>query len=143
MITQPTFDRAVNQYDERERRTDFFALSRRLIVHGFEVEACMLLLATWNFARFRYAVKQFDIEGFRKTLTELSDHFVQLRGQTIMSFDLSAHGSHITAIFNALSTIRGVEFTGAPKLMHLKNPDLFVMWDDYIRCARTRRYYRH
>lgn len=141
MIIQSTFAQAVNEYDEREGRADFFALCRGLIEHGFEVEACMLLLATWNFARFRYAVKQFDIEGFRNTLTGLNDHFRQLRDQTIMSIDLSTHGSHITAIFEALSTIRGIEFTGAPKLMHLKNPDLFVMWDEYIRGAKTKKYY--
>ena len=58
-----------------------------------------------------------------------------------MSIDLSVYGSHITSIFNALSAIKGVEFTGAPKLMHLKNPGLFVMWDDYIRGAKARRYY--
>jgi len=141
MITQSTFDKTVREFDKRERRTDFFALASKLMKNGFAVEAHALLLATWNFARFRYAVKEFDIEEFRKTLRGVGKHFRALKNQTIESVDLSIFKKDIVAIFNALSQIKGIEFTGAPKLMHLTNPKLFVMWDDYIRGARPNRYY--
>jgi len=141
MIKQSTFTEAIDEFDLRERRTDFFTLASNLIKNGFEVEAYVLVLATWNFARFRYAVKDFDIKSFRTTLDLLSTHFNALKNQTFESIDLPAYKSEITAIFNALSKIKGIEFTGAPKLMHLKNPKLFVMWDEYIRGTKPKKYY--
>jgi hypothetical protein len=141
MIDQTTFNKAVDEFDKRERRTDFFALASNLMKKGFEVEAHALLLATWNFARFRYAVKEFDIEQFRQTLRALNTHFNALKDQAIESVDLNKHKANISAIFDALSKIKGIEFTGAPKLMHLTNPGLFVMWDDYIRGAKPKKYY--
>jgi len=44
-------------------------------------------------------------------------------------------------IYDSLSKIKVIEYTGAPKLMHLKNPDVFVMWDNYIRGEKSRKYY--
>src|SRR5437763_495844 len=41
--------------------------------------------------------------------------------------------SDITMIYDTFSRIGGVESTGAPKIMHLRNPGLFVMWDRPIR----------
>lgn len=141
MITQTTFNQTVKQFDKQEKRTDFFALASNLIRGRFEIEAYVLLLATWNFARFRYAVKQFDLNSFSRTVKRLNKQFSLLKNQSIDSVDLSKHKKPIVAIFKTLSTIKGVEFTGAPKLMHLKNPKLFVMWDDYIRGERPKKYY--
>ncbi len=141
MIKQSTFNEGVQEFDRRERRTDFFALASNLISKGFDIEAHILLLATWNFARFRYAVKEFDIEKFRKTLRNLDKNFNALKNQTLGSIDLNKHQSDITTIFEALSAIKGIEFTGAPKLMHLVNPRLFVMWDNYIRGAKSKQFY--
>lgn len=39
----------------------------------------------------------------------------------------------VEKIFNSLSKVKGVEYTGASKIMHLFNKNLFVMWDGYIR----------
>ena len=39
----------------------------------------------------------------------------------------------IKKIYSALSKVKGVEYTGASKVMHLINRKLFVMWDSYIR----------
>jgi len=36
-------------------------------------------------------------------------------------------------IYMILSAVKGVEYTGASKVMHLLNRNLFVMWDGYIR----------
>ena len=39
--------------------------------NGFEVEAYLLILATWNFARFRYAVRGFKLSNFQKIIKKL------------------------------------------------------------------------
>jgi len=141
MISQSALNKAVAEFQTREGRAKFFLMAEHLIAEGFEVEACILLLATWNTARFRIVVTRFDVDEFRRTLIQLGKHFGALRKQSIESIDLSKYGARIKTIFGALSKIKGVEFTGATKVMHLKNPKLFIMWDTYIRGAATKRYY--
>ena len=141
MIKKSTFIKAVSEFDRLEKRTYFFGLSNNLIKKGFKIEAYILLLATWNFARFRYAVKQFDIDEFKKTLNDLRKDFKVLQNKRIETIDLFQYSSNIATIFNTLSNIKGVEYAGAPKLMHLTNPKLFIMWDGYIRGTKTKKYY--
>lgn len=100
-----------------------------------------MLLSTWNFARFRYAVTKFDIDHFRHTILQLVRQFEALRNVSIQTFNTKDHRNAVTEIFIKLSKIKGIEFTGAPKLLHLRNPELFVMWDDYIRGAKPKRFY--
>lgn len=40
---------------------------------------------------------------------------------------------NIKTIYNSYRPIKGLEITGTVKLMALRNPDLFVMWDTKIR----------
>jgi hypothetical protein len=141
MINQSTFNKAVREFYRLEKRADFFALASNLVKSGFEIEAYILLLATWNFARFRYAVKDFDLRTLKRTCDNLKKYYERLQHQSIESIDLNAHKKSIVKVFDTLAAIRGIEFTGASKLMHLKNPALFVMWDDFIRGEKPRKYY--
>ena len=43
-------------------------------------------------------------------------------------------------IFGTLSSIKGVEYTGASKIMHLKKRCVFVMWDGYIKGEKKKKY---
>ncbi|MBN2396588.1 MAG: hypothetical protein JXC36_09060 [Candidatus Atribacteria bacterium] len=141
MIDIQTFNKSTDDFDKREGRTNFFTLAKNLIDSGFEIEGLLLILTTWNFAIFRYAVKQFDINNFKKTLGMLKRNFDKLNGQNFRTINFDDYKSDIQTIYNSLSKIKGVEFTGAPKLMHLKNPDVFVMWDAYIRGEKPKKYY--
>jgi len=141
MIDIQTFNKSTADFDRREGRTNFFTLAKNLIDSGFETEGLLLILTTWNFAIFRYAVKQFDIDNFKRTLTTLKPNFNQLNGQNFQTINFDNYKNDIQTIYNSLSKIKGIEFTGAPKLMHLKNPNLFVMWDAYIRGEKPKKYY--
>jgi hypothetical protein len=143
MIDIQTFNKAIIEYDKREGRTNFFALAKNLIASGFEVEGLLLILTTWNFAVFRYAVKQFDIDNFRSTLEAVKQNFDKLVGQNIKTINLDSFKNDIQTIYDSLSKIKGIEYTGAPKLMHLRNPDVFVMWDAYIRGEKSLKYYNN
>jgi hypothetical protein len=66
-------------------------------------------------------------------MQDLRDHFSALAGYNIQTVDLEFHRSRIEAMFNRLAAIKGVEYTGAAKLLHLLLPELFVAWDAYIR----------
>lgn len=101
--------------------------------NGFEVEAFLLILATWNFARFRYAVRGFKLSKFQKIIKKLEPHFKKLQHEDFRSINFDDYKKEIRHVFSTFSKIKGVEQTGASKLLHLKNPKVFVMWDKYIR----------
>jgi hypothetical protein len=141
MVDLRTFTNVTNEFDQKETRTNFFALAKNLIKNGYETEGLLLILTTWNFAVFRYAVKTFDIANFKKTLNNLKPNFDRLQGENFQTIDFESYKQDIEKIYKSLSKIKGVEFTGAPKLMHLKNPMVFVMWDAYIRGQKAKKYY--
>ncbi|HUJ08537.1 MAG TPA: hypothetical protein VL171_00785 [Verrucomicrobiae bacterium] len=117
-------------------------MAMELVGAGFEIEGCVLFLATWNFASFRYAVTDFDIDGLKHLVCdELGDEFAALGTRTIQNIDLDEHGSRIERVFNRLASMKEVLFTGATKLMHLKCPTTFVIWDDYIRGGKPKKLY--
>jgi hypothetical protein len=55
-----------------------------------------------------------------------------LTEKELMSIDLNLAGDAIVAAFDDLARIRGIEFTGASKILHLMKPRVFVMWDRAI-----------
>lgn len=142
MISQKHFEESVNKFDDLEMRTDFFRLAQNLILGGFEKEGLLLILSTWNFASFRYAVKKFEIVEFERILKSLKQHFKSFENKQLQTLDIDLYSNEIKIIFNSLSKIKGIEFTGASKLMHLINPDVFVMWDGYIRGEKPQKYYK-
>lgn len=130
---------AQKNFEENELRAGIFDLSRNLIVNNFEVEGFLLILATWNFAVFRYAIKEFDLEQFKETIKILNVKFLEIDNENINTIEFIEHKNLILEIYKILSEIKGVEHTGASKIMHLKNPNLFVMWDGYIRGDKTNK----
>jgi hypothetical protein len=143
MINIEEIEKAISEFERLERRADFFALASNLMRNGFEIEAYIILLATWNFASFRYASKEFDLTYFRNEIDILKPHFDTLKNERFESIDITKFDDSIRTIFDRLSCIKGIEFTGAPKIMHLKNPNLFVMWDGYIRGEKPKKDYKN
>jgi len=141
MITDEEFIEATKEFDAIEKRGSFYNMAIGLINNNFEMEAYFLILATWNFARFRYAVNDFDINGFKEKIKELNPYFNQLKDKDFRTINFDKYKEDIKKIFVTLSSIKGVEFTGASKIMHLKNRSVFVMWDGYIKGEKTKKYY--
>jgi len=141
MIELETFKKSIEKFDKLESRTNFFASAQKLLKNGFETEGMLLILATWNFALFRYETKKFDIDRFSSTLAKLEPHFQKLSSESFATINLDDYAKSIKFIYTTLSNIKGIQYTGAPKLMHLKCPNVFVMWDGYIRGEKSRKYY--
>ena len=133
MISSDFFLTSLNKYREKEGRADFFPLASGLLDNGFRVEANLLILATWNFAAFRYVTKTFHIDEFAQLLEKLEPTFASISGIGFKNARFEDLREEIGLIYDHLSQIEGIKYTGASKLMHLKNPKLFVMWDSYIR----------
>jgi len=141
MITNDSFIQSTEQFNELEKRGSLYDMAVRLIKNNFKIEAYILILATWNFARFRYVMNNFDILGFQDTLDDLEPHFEEVKNEDIRTIDVDRYKAEMTEIFNKLSSIKGIEFTGASKIMHLKNRNVFVMWDGYIKGEKPKKYY--
>ena len=95
----------------------------------------MFILSTWNSARFRFAMKDFDLDAFIDTVKKLGPYFQKMQYEDFRTINIDKYSNNIIHIFQTLANIKGIESTGAPKLMHLKLPKVFVMWDRHIRKA--------
>jgi hypothetical protein len=122
---------ACEKYDGLEDRGKFYYTALKLINSGFEIESYILLLAIWNTNNFRMA-QTYDLDNFKKKLTLLDQYFKKLEDEHFKTIDFNKYESEIAFIFDELSEINFVKYTGAAKLMHLKNKHVFVMWDGYI-----------
>ena len=87
-ISQQDFKKATRQFDKIEQRSDFWYRARNLLLAGYEVEAYVLILATWNFAGFRYLVNDFNTNKFEATIKKLNRTFEKLNHQTLQTVDL-------------------------------------------------------
>lgn len=126
--------RKCKEFDELEKRGSFYTMARDLLIQGYEIEAYTIMLATWNFARYRYFVNNFDLSNFEKKIqTEWNPIFNELKGEKLQLANFDKLGEKIKILYNSISQIKGIEYTGGSKIMHLKNPELFIMWDTRIR----------
>lgn len=134
LISQKEFKKTVSQFTVVEdMRDELWGRCIRLLKDGYEIEACVLLLATWNFARFRFFMKQFDLKKFELTLKKINPIIDKLGSNKFENVDFNDHNiqAEIKTIYEKLK--EQAEQTGATKIMALKNPQLFIMWDTEIR----------
>ena len=127
--------RRLSGFTEKEVRWDYYPMFQKLMDKGCEIEAFMFILSTWNFARFRYVMREFDLDAFTDTIKKLNHSFQKMQHEDFKTMNFNNYADDIKHIFKALADIKGIEATGTPKLMHLKLPKVFVMWDSYIRKA--------
>jgi hypothetical protein len=133
-VTSQQLQKKCNEFKELEGRGTFYDIALNLLNKGFEIEAFFLILATWNFAMFRYVVKEFDINSFKEIIKKKCNPiFEKLRDKELKTVNFDEIEKEVKEIYTILSDIKGVKYTGASKLMHLKNPNLFIMWDSYIK----------
>ena len=133
-IIQSEFQATLERFSEMEEMRDqLWNRARRLLKDGYEIEAFILILATWNFARFRYLMKGLDLNKFQEVIDKLNPLFAELENLSLQTIDL-CDDEIKNAIMEIYRELKGiVEQTGASKIMALKNPDLLPMWDTAIR----------
>ena len=116
-----------------DARDKLWERARKMLLNGYEVEAYILILSTWNFADFRYFLKNLDIDHFNKIIFEINPVFKKIKDISFENADFydPKLQKDIKFIYTKLKEI--VRQTGTSKVMALKKPDLFVMWDTAIR----------
>jgi len=135
MINPEEFNQNLKKFEELENRGSYYPMFLDMIEKNMETEAFLFILSTWNFAIFRYVMKDFNLQNFKQVVQNLKPYFNKFKGASIETIDLDRHERDIKHIFTELSDIKGVQYTGASKLMHLTVPEVFIMWDGYIRKA--------
>lgn len=68
-------------------------------------------------------------------LRKLELHFKALRKESLLlsKFEDKYNSVHVREIYEELDSIKYVGPTGVCKIMHLINPEIFIMWDKKIR----------
>jgi len=133
MITQAEFEKKCAEFEIKEERAKFYEMARNQSMLGFKAEACVILMGTWNFAAWRYGVKEFDKNKYDQLMHSLEPIFIELSSERFEAADYVKLEEKINKIYAPLSKIKGIEYTGATKLMLIENPNLFMPWDQYIR----------
>jgi hypothetical protein len=131
-ISQREFEQVMKRFESRESsRGPLYKMALDLRHADFEVAADLLILATWNFAGFRFVMRTFTIQHFRDAITTTTPHFERLADYSFPSVDFDSISADVTAIYDAFKSV--AKQTGASKIIHLRQPKLFVMWDTDIR----------
>lgn len=132
-MTQSEFERTIAPFDDtNSMRGRVYYSALNLINANFVSEAHLLLLSTWNFARFRYVIPSFNLPMYEVLLQDLTRQLQPLLNQDFATVNLVQHREMIVDSFNKVSKVKGIEFTGASKVLHLLSPRVFVMWDSAI-----------
>ncbi len=136
MISQEEFEEKLVEFERLEpSRSQLYKMGLKMIQSDYKIEAYLLILATWNFARFRYFMRKFDLNNFRNIINNLEPIFERLKDEDFINTEWNVIAPDITEIYLKLKSIVGQ--TGASKIMHFRQPKLFIMWDTTIRA----RYY--
>jgi len=143
MINEKYFLESINKFRQIEKRANFYDIARE-IVNEYPIQACVIILAVWNVGNFRFVKdrEQFLYE-FKSVFEECKPLFKKLENLEFRDVDFEDIQSIINEIYNKLTKIKGVGYTGATKVMHLINPNIFVIWDSYISGQKPKKYYEN
>jgi hypothetical protein len=128
-----TLRKKCEQFKDYEGRASFYDIALE-IADTHPLHASLIILAVWNVSRFRFMANNTQrLIDLKKAFEECKPLFEQLKGKHIKTVNLDEIKDTVELIYSKFSKIKGVEYTGTSKVMHLLNRDLFVMWDRDIR----------
>jgi hypothetical protein len=132
-IDVQTLKRECENFKQYEGRASLYDIALE-IIDAYPFQAVLIILATWNVSRWRFmAANSQRIVDLKNTLNECKPLFEQLKNEDFKTANFDQISLPVKEIYAKLSKIKGVEFTGGSKVMHLFNRNLFVMWDQPIR----------
>jgi hypothetical protein len=140
LITKGDFKTALAKFDKIEpTRGKLYYNARKLVESGFVLEGHVLILATWNTGAFRYVLRRFPLAKYEQLIRTIRQKFSVLEKSDFLKVRFPTYRSRIIESFNRLNEMKGVGIAGASKALHLINPKVFVLWDNYISGNKMRR----
>lgn len=116
-----------------ELRNKVYDWTMELLKEGKTSQGLVLMLATWNFASFRYGMTSFPLKEFEKCLSSCDFYFFKDKDFKNINLEDPETKERISNIYSDLSSFKGVKYVGASKIMHFMCPQVLVMWDTKIR----------
>jgi hypothetical protein len=108
LISQTEFEKTIADFDALEpTRSPLYGMGLQMLRAGYEVEAYLLILATWNFANFRYILKRFDLEEFRRVIKETDPIFQRLNKHTFETADFDGLTQDIKEVYARFKELVG------------------------------------
>lgn len=133
MMNEQDLQRAGVEYERLYGIGEFYALARE-IIQDHPLQASVIILATWNTPRFRYITNNAqNLIDLKTSIEECKEWFQKMAAEEFQTVDFDKIGDYVKKIYSSLSKVKGAEYTGASKIMHLFNPRLFLIWDAAMR----------
>ena len=129
------------RYHETEPRDIAYVVSRDIIMRkpfdkNFILAGAKMIIITWNAVRFQRLPRKVK-DGLEKDILtaygKCKQDLIKLNGRNLSELSLHKEGDLIRRIFSIFSSKPSLEYTGASKVLHIINPEIFMMWDASIR----------
>lgn len=122
-------------YFEVIRKLEHIRTDPRRLTGELARQVIGCFLATWGRMSRNVERRDFDWERLSKSIRELNERFERLRDEKLSDVDFNNEevAEAIKRIYTRLIKVENLGPTGASKVMHLLNPELFVMWDNNVR----------
>ncbi len=105
-----------------------------------EVEGVIrMFLLQWGQMARAINRKDTDWNQMLSKLKGISNVLKELGKESILNADLESKKELILEAYGGLHCIKHFGATSIPKILHLLNPELFVMWDERIRANENNR----
>lgn len=140
---QKEFNNKCKEFNKGEKRGSYYDLANE-IFKDHPIQACMLIIAVWNGGYFsKISNKGLVLKKFKFAFKKCGPLFKKLKGKKLSDVNLENKTTqeNIKKIYSILSKIKGIKHTGASKVMHLVNKELFIMWDSYINGNHPKEHY--
>ncbi len=132
-MNEETLRKACEEYKRLEGRASYYDVAVE-IADTYPLQASVIILAVWNVGRFRfYASDSQTLINLKKAIKKCKLLFDRLKGKDFRTVDFDEIQGTVKEIYVTLSEVESVKYTGASKIMHLLDRDLFVMWDKDTR----------
>ncbi len=132
-MDEETLKKVCEEFRKVEGPASFYDVALE-IVDAHPLQASIIILAVWNTGRFRFIASDTqNLLDLQKAIEESKPLFEKVRGKDFKTVNFDEIGDAVKQIYSILSKVKGVEYTGTSKVMHLLNKELFVMWDTDIR----------
>lgn len=142
MIEESYFLQSIEKFKQIEKRANFYDIAID-IVKDYPIQASVIILAVWNVGNFRFVKNREEfLFQLKNTFKVCEPLFKELDGLDFRNINFDEKKGVIEKIYTELAKINGVGYTGATKVMHLINPNVFVIWDSYISGQKPKKYYK-
>ena len=120
-----------DEYERIEKRARFYDIAIN-IVDEHPLEASIIILSVWNNSYFMKNINEQNIFEMKEAIKKSISILDRIKNKEIQKENIDEISDIIKQIYTTLSTASLIKYTGASKVMHLFNRNLFVMWDRAI-----------